>query len=74
MLTESISAGIQNLDRFFHKVKWPQNGIKNFECSQKVTQSTYEKAKPIFGKPKPSFINCQEIQVSHQLQAINLQG
>ena len=35
-------------------------------------QSTYEKAKPIFGKPKPSFINCQEVKGEHQLQAAKL--
>ena len=74
MLTVPLLASFQSFDKFFHKVKWPKKDIKNFDCSQKVAQSTYGKAKPIFGKPKPSPISCQKLLGMHQLQTVKLWG
>ena len=44
----------------FEVIFWPSI-YQKFDCSKVMTWSKYEKAKPIFGKPKPSSISCQGV-------------
>ena len=45
----------------FLSIFFSEKIYQKFECSQKMTQTMYEKARPIFKMPKPSFINFREV-------------
>ena len=61
MLPVSIFVSTKSFGGFFRKTKWANNDSKNFGCLQKIIQTQYEDGKPILGKPKPFFINCQKV-------------